>query len=97
MTQGGEISRREGCPKFDGVKIFSATKARERENLDYVITSWLNKNPHVTPVDYSLTQSSDSEFHCVVFAVFYIVPPNGDAVDALKKPSRSQSNSAHRR
>ena len=57
--------------KFDGVKVFSATKARERESLGERLTEWLDKNPSCKVVDTVVTQSSDQEFHCLTITVFY--------------------------
>lgn len=57
--------------KFDGVKVFSATKARERESLGERLTEWLDKNPQNKVVDTVVTQSSDQEFHCLTITVFY--------------------------
>lgn len=57
---------------FDGVKVFSATKAREREEISLRITEWLHKNRgKMTIVDKVVTQSSDSEFHCFTITIFY--------------------------
>lgn len=57
--------------KFNGVQIFSATKAMERANLSDVITGWLRKNPGCEIVDKVVTQSSDNEFHCLTITLFY--------------------------
>ncbi len=56
---------------FNGVKVFSATKAREREELGEQITKWLRANPHIKLVDRTVTQSSDREFHCLTITLFY--------------------------
>jgi hypothetical protein len=57
---------------FDGMKVFSATKMAERENLGEKITEWLKiQKGHITIVDKIVTQSSDSEFHCVTITLFY--------------------------
>lgn len=56
---------------FSGVKVFSATKAREREELGEKITRWLKANPHIKVIDKVVTQSSDREFHCLTITVFY--------------------------
>jgi hypothetical protein len=56
---------------FNGVKVFSATKAKEREELGETITRWLRANPDLEIVDRTLTQSSDDEFHCLTFVLFY--------------------------
>lgn len=57
--------------KFDGVKVFSATKARDRSFLGDRMTSWLEHHPEVEVVDTVVTQSSDSEFHCLSITLFY--------------------------
>lgn len=56
---------------FDGVKVFSATKAREREGLGERITQWMEDNRDLEIVDTVVTQSSDREFHCLTITVFY--------------------------
>jgi len=56
---------------FSGVKVFSATKAREREELGELITRWLRANPQIRLVDKVVTQSSDREFHCLTITIFY--------------------------
>ncbi len=58
-------------PKFDGLKVFSATKMQEREVLGEKITDWLKSNPNIQVVDKIVTQSSDSEFHCLAITIFY--------------------------
>ncbi len=45
---------------FTGVKVFSATRARDREELGEVITRWLRGNPTFQVVDKVVTQSSDA-------------------------------------
>ena len=54
-----------------GVKVFSATKAKERELLGELITDWIRSNPNCDIVDKIVTQSSDSEFHCLTITLFY--------------------------
>ena len=56
---------------FTGVKVFSATKAREREDLGDAVTRWLAERPKVRIVDKIVTQSSDREFHCLTITIFY--------------------------
>ena len=60
---------------FNGVKVFSATKAREREDLGENITRWLRANPGLRVVDKVVTQSSDREFHCLTITLFYQKDP----------------------
>jgi hypothetical protein len=56
---------------FTGVKVFSATKAKDREELGEHVTRWLRDNPDASIVDKIVTQSSDREFHCLTITVFY--------------------------
>ena len=56
---------------FNGVKVFSATKARDREELGESITRWIRANPHCKITDKIVTQSSDSEFHCITITLFF--------------------------
>ena len=56
---------------FSGVKVFSATKAKEREELGETITRWLRSNPGLQVVDRVVSQSSDNEFHCLTVVIFY--------------------------
>jgi hypothetical protein len=57
-----------------GVKVFSATKARERDDLGERITEWIRSHPDYEVVDKVVTQSSDSQFHCLTITVFYKHP-----------------------
>lgn len=82
---------------FTGVKVFSATRAKDREVMGEGITEWLTNNPAVEVVDKVITQSSDAEFHCLTITFFYKgevvwnLPPyaskNGGA--AYQQPRRS--------
>ena len=56
---------------FTGVKIFSATKAKEREELGESVSRWLRSNSGFEVVDRVVTQSSDDEFHCLTIVLFY--------------------------
>jgi hypothetical protein len=54
-----------------GAKVFTATKARDRDALGDVLTRWLRDNPRAKIVDKVVTQSSDREFHCLSITIFY--------------------------
>ena len=54
-----------------GVKVFTATKARDREALGDIVTNWLRENPDVRIVEKTVTQSSDSQFHCLTITLLY--------------------------
>ena len=56
---------------FTGVKVFSATKAKEREELGEVINRWIRDHREVEIVDRVVTQSSDNEFHCLAVILFF--------------------------
>jgi hypothetical protein len=63
----------ETSPKnrFNGVKIFSATMAQERDRLGERITEWIREHQDFEIVDYVVTQSSDEAFHCLAISIFY--------------------------
>ncbi len=57
---------------FDAVKVFSATKRNEREALGETATRWLREHKgKIEIVDKVVTQSSDSEYHCLAITIFY--------------------------
>ena len=56
---------------FTGMKIFSTTLARDREQMSDNITRWLHDNQQLEIVDKIVTQSSDKEFHCLTITLFY--------------------------
>ena len=56
---------------FTGAKVFSATKAKEREELGEHVTAWLRDNPGIVLKDTVVQQSSDNEFHCLTIVIFY--------------------------
>jgi hypothetical protein len=65
-----------GGGMFTGVKVFSATKAKERDDLGEQVTRWLRANADLEIVDRTVMQSSDNEFHCLSVVLFY-KPRNG--------------------
>lgn len=56
-----------------GAKVFTATKAKDREELGEMVTRWLKDHPQAKVIDKVVTQSSDREFHCLSITVFYEV------------------------
>lgn len=56
---------------FSGMKVFSATKAKEREELGERVTDWMRNNTKYQIVDKKVTQSSDREFHCLTITLFF--------------------------
>lgn len=57
-----------------GLKVFSATKARDRDCLGEVITDWMRAHPGYQVFDKVVTQSSDAEFHCLTITLAYWLP-----------------------
>ena len=57
--------------RWNGVKVLSATKADDRNQLGERVTEWIATHPHYEVVDIVVTQSSDAEFHCLAMSVFY--------------------------
>ena len=57
--------------QFTGAKVFFATKVRDRDSLGESITDWIRANPTNRIVSKSVTQSSDSAFHCITITLFY--------------------------
>ena len=58
-------------PVFTGMKVFSTTLARDREQMGDQITRWLTDHAQYEVVDKVVTQSSDKEFHCLTITLFY--------------------------
>lgn len=56
---------------FDGVKVFSATKAQDRQVLGEQISDWLKSHKDKDIVDKVVTQSSDQAFHCLSITLFW--------------------------
>ena len=54
-----------------GIKVFSATKAKEREFLGETITDWIRTHPDYKVLYKVVTQSSDAEFHCLAITLVY--------------------------
>jgi len=56
---------------YTGLKVFSATKARDRDDLGNKVTKWLRDHKRITITGTCIRQSSDSEFHCLSIILFY--------------------------
>ena len=56
---------------FQGVRVFSATKAKEREELGEHITDWISRHPEFEITNCEVRQSSDQEFHCISIILFF--------------------------
>lgn len=71
MNTGARSVANDARNRFNGVKIFSATMAQERDRLGERITDWLREHQDYEIVDTIVTQSSDEAFHCLVISIFY--------------------------
>ena len=56
---------------FNGVKVFSATMAQERDQLGEKVSAWMADHPSCKVIDTIVTQSSDEAFHCLAITLFY--------------------------
>ena len=65
------MSSAETRPGYNGVKIFSATMAQDRDRLGDRITEWVRAHPQYEIVNTVVTQSSDEAFHCLAITIFY--------------------------
>jgi len=65
----------EGEVPMMGAKVFTATKAKDRDELGEVLTRWIHDNPKARIIDKVVTQSSDREFHCLSITIFYEMQP----------------------
>jgi hypothetical protein len=54
-----------------GVRVFSATMARDRERLGERVTAWLAANPDLKIARYEVLQSSDRAFHCLTIVLLW--------------------------
>jgi len=52
------------------VKVFSVTKAREREAIGDNVTAWIAANPALRVVKTVVALSSDERFHCFSIVLF---------------------------
>lgn len=57
---------------LSGIKVFTATKSRERDELGEKATAWLQQHPEFEIIDKVVTQSSDREYHCLSITLFYV-------------------------
>lgn len=56
--------------RLDLVKVFSATRARDREHLGERVTIWMRGNTAVRVTEAIVVQSSDRRFHCLTVVLF---------------------------
>jgi len=61
MERGGRSMEN----RINMVKVFSVTKARDRQDLGERVTAWIQENPNVQVVNTVVSQSSDQSYHCL--------------------------------
>lgn len=71
MSKSSVKSIRLRAGTFNGVKVFSATMAADRDMLGERITEWIAGHPTYKLVEIVVSQSSDDRFHCLALSVFY--------------------------
>ena len=65
----GSVASGRHRGRIDGIKVFSAYRHEERNQLGRVIGQWLDENDDVDVVETIVTQSSGSGFHCVTITL----------------------------
>lgn len=56
---------------MNGIKVFTATKTADRENLGERVSEWLAKHPGLPIQKRVVVQSSDNEFHCLTIVIMF--------------------------
>jgi len=57
-------------PPINVVKVFTATKANDRDRLGERFTEWLRANADLQIINLEVMQSSDASFHCLSLVLF---------------------------
>ena len=60
---------------YNGVKIFSATMFRDRQELGDRVSEWISRHPERIIDNIETLQSSDKAFHCLTIVIFYTQNP----------------------
>lgn len=56
---------------YEGVRVFSASKIRDRELLGDAVTEWIAEHPGIEIVETVTLQSSDANYHCISIILFF--------------------------
>ena len=56
---------------FEGIEVFSATVAVERDRLGARVTRWIHENSDKEVVEKEVKQSSDSSHHCLTILLYW--------------------------
>jgi len=61
-VRGARASVKDAPINF--VKVFTATKAKERQSIGERVTDWIAANPTIDVVNTVVALTSDLKFHC---------------------------------
>lgn len=56
---------------MNGIKVFSATKTKDRETLGDRVSEWLASHPGLPIQKKIVVQSSDKDFHCMSIVIIF--------------------------
>lgn len=56
---------------YDGLEVFSATLATEREKIGTRVTRFLTDHPDLKVINTEVRQSSDASHHCLSVLLFW--------------------------
>lgn len=56
--------------RIEEVKVFSATKAKDREAIGERVTRWIDEHPSLGVLSAVVRLSSDRQFHCFTIVLF---------------------------
>lgn len=65
------------CEEINLVKVFSASKAKDRESIGERITQWLAAHSDARIVSTTVELTSDLKFHCLSIVLFCSQGPRG--------------------
>ena len=61
--------KHEPMANISRVKVFSATRSRERALLGERVTDWIRSHPDEEVLRTTVAQSSDRSFHCLSIVI----------------------------
>jgi hypothetical protein len=67
--EGDDVSAPMPDRPISVFKVFSATRAQDREVLGDRVAAWVGANPQLEVRDTVVSLTSDSRFHCISFVL----------------------------
>jgi hypothetical protein len=67
--EGNDVSAPVPDRPISVFKVFSATRAQDREVLGDRVAAWVGANPQLEVRDTVVSLTSDSRFHCISFVL----------------------------